>query len=75
MAEDYVLAMLILELDAKLGPDVAKQVDLKLELESVVGYVLLSNIYVAAYNRHLYENVNKMWEHEDAWRMFNMMPP
>ncbi len=41
-------AMLILELDAKLGPNVTKQVDLKLEPESVVGYVLLSNIYVAA---------------------------
>jgi hypothetical protein len=75
MAEDYVPAMLNLELDAELGPDVAKQVDLKLEPESVVCDVLLSNIYAAACNRHLCENVSKMWEHEDASRMFNMMPP
>ncbi len=66
-------AMLNLELDAELGADIAKQVDLKLEPESVVGYVLLSNIYAAACNRHLCENVSKMWEHEDAWRMFNMI--
>ncbi len=68
-------AMLNLELDAELGPDVTKQVDLKLEPESVVGYVLLSNIYAGACNRHLCENVSKMWEHEHAWRMFNMMLP
>jgi hypothetical protein len=44
---------------------ITKQI-LEMELENIVGYVLLSNIYTAAGNMHLCENVERKRKEKGA---------